>query len=86
MDLRVEWCGPRKQLEPVLGRTAVAACGAWALAKVDVGAHPQLAVALRVRSIPMVVAMINGELADGFLGALPGNEFREWLGKVLPVK
>src|SRR5579859_3806349 len=83
MDLWAEWCGPCKQLSPVLERLATEAAGAWVLAKVDVDANPQLAAALRVQSIPMVVAVVAGQMVDGFLGALPEAQVREWLGQVL---
>src|SRR5579859_6722337 len=52
MDLWAEWCGPCKQLSPVLERFAAEADGTWILAKVDVDANPQLAAALQVQSIP----------------------------------
>jgi putative thioredoxin len=83
VDLWAEWCGPCKQLSPVLERLATEAAGSWVLAKVDVDANPQLAAALRVQSIPMVVAVIAGQMVDGFLGALPEAQVREWLGQVL---
>ena len=55
------------------------------LAKVDVDANPQLSAALQVQSIPMVVAVIDGQLVPGFLGALPESEVREWIGQVMQV-
>jgi len=85
MDLWAEWCGPCKQLSPVLERLATEAAGAWVLAKVDVDANPQLSAALQVQSIPMVVAVIGGQLVPGFLGALPEAQVRQWLGQVLQV-
>ncbi|HEY3956186.1 MAG TPA: tetratricopeptide repeat protein [Streptosporangiaceae bacterium] len=83
LDLWAEWCGPCKQLSPVLEKLAGEADGQWVLAKVDVDANPQLSAALRVQSIPMVVAVIGGQMVDGFLGALPEAQVREWLGQVL---
>jgi putative thioredoxin len=85
MDLWAEWCGPCKQLSPVLERLANDAAGAWVLAKVDVDANPQLSAALQVQSIPMVVGVIGGQLVPGFLGALPEAQVRQWLGQVLQV-
>ena len=85
MDLWAEWCGPCKQLSPVLERLANEAAGAWVLAKVDVDANPQLSAALQVQSIPMVVGVIGGQLVPGFLGALPEAQVRQWLGQVLQV-
>ena len=83
LDLWAEWCGPCKQLSPVLEKLATEADGQWVLAKVDVDANPQLSAALRVQSIPMVVAVVGGQMVDGFLGALPEAQVREWLGQVL---
>ncbi len=85
MDLWAEWCGPCKQLSPVLEKLAVEAAGAWVLAKVDVDANPQLSAALQVQSIPMVLAVIGGQLVPGFLGALPESQVRQWLSQVLQV-
>jgi thioredoxin len=83
MDLWAEWCGPCKQLSPVLEKLAAEAGGQWILAKVDVDANPQLSDALQVQSIPMVVAVIGGQLVDGFLGAMPEGQVRQWIGQVL---
>jgi putative thioredoxin len=85
MDLWADWCEPCKQLGPVLEKLAEEAAGDWILAKVDVDANPQLSQALQVQSIPMVVAVIGGQLVDGFLGALPEAEVRQWIGQILQV-
>jgi putative thioredoxin len=85
MDLWAEWCGPCKQLSPVLEKLAAEADGDWVLAKVDVDANPQLSAALQVQSIPMVVGVIGGQLVPGFLGALPEAQVRQWLGQLLQV-
>jgi putative thioredoxin len=85
MDLWAEWCGPCKQLSPVLEKLAAEAGGQWILAKVDVDANPQLSAALQVQSIPMVVAVLGGQLVDGFLGAMPEAQVRQWIDQVLEV-
>ena len=85
MDLWAEWCGPCKQLSPVLEKLANEAAGQWILAKVDVDANPQLSAALQVQSIPMVVAVLGGQLVDGFLGAMPEAQVRQWISQVLAV-
>ena len=83
IDLWADWCGPCKQLSPVLEKLAGEADGQWVLAKVDVDANPRLAQALQVQSIPMVVAVIGGQLVDGFLGALPEAQVKQWISQVL---
>jgi putative thioredoxin len=85
IDLWAEWCGPCKQLSPVLEKLAAEASGQWILAKVDVDANPQLSAALQVQSIPMVVAVLGGQLVDGFLGAMPEAQVRQWIDQVLAV-
>ncbi len=85
LDLWAEWCGPCKQLGPILEKLATEANGAFVLAKVDVDANPQLSAALQVQSIPMVVAIVAGQVADGFLGAMPEAQVREWLGQVMQI-
>jgi len=85
VDLWAEWCEPCKQLGPVLEKLANEAAGDWLLAKVDVDANPQLGAALQVQSIPMVVAVIGGQIVDGFLGALPEAQVRQWISQILQV-
>lgn len=85
MDLWAEWCGPCKQLGPILEKLAAEADGTWILAKVDVDANPQLSAALQVQSIPMVVAVVGGQVAHGFLGAMPESQVREWLAQVMDI-
>src|SRR5713226_1614704 len=85
IDLWAEWCGPCKQLSPVLEKLAIEANGAWVLAKIDVDANPRLAQAFQAQSIPMVVAIIGGQMVDAFLGAMPEAQIRQWLAQVLSV-
>jgi putative thioredoxin len=85
VDLWADWCGPCKQLSPVLEKLANEAAGAWVLAKIDVDANPRLAQAFQAQSIPMVVAIIGGQMVDAFLGALPESQIRQWLTQVLSV-
>ena len=83
VDLWAEWCGPCKQLSPVLERAAQAAGGAWVLAKVDVDANPRIAQLFGVQSIPTIVAIAGGQPVDAFSGALPEPEVREWLNRLI---
>jgi putative thioredoxin len=85
LDLWAEWCGPCKQLSPVLEKLANEANGAWVLAKVDVDANPQLSAALQVQSIPMVLAVIAGQAMPLFLGAVPESEARAAIAQVMPA-
>lgn len=83
VDLWATWCGPCKQLSPVLERLAAAAGGAWVLAKVDVDANPRIAQLFGVQSIPTVVAIAGGQPVDAFAGALPEPQVREWINSLL---
>ena len=85
LDLWAEWCGPCKQLSPVLEKLANEAAGDLVLAKVDIDANPQLRAALQVQSIPMVMAVAGGQVVDGFLGAMPEAQVRQWIGQVMQV-
>jgi putative thioredoxin len=83
VDLWAEWCGPCKQLSPLLERLATESNGAWVLAKVDVDANPRIAQLFGVQSIPTVVAIGGGQPVDAFSGALPEPEIRKWLESLL---
>ncbi len=85
LDLWADWCGPCKQLSPVLEKLAGEADGAWILAKIDVDANQQLAAALQVQGIPTVLAVIGGQLVPLFQGALPEPQVREYLGQVMQL-
>jgi putative thioredoxin len=79
VDFWAEWCGPCKQLGPILEKLARDYNGAFELAKVDVDREQQLAAAFQVRSIPTVFLVKDGQLVDGFPGALPEGALREFL-------
>jgi putative thioredoxin len=85
IDLWADWCGPCKQLSPVLERLAVEYAGRFLLAKVDVDANPQLAQAFQAQSIPMVVAVVKGQPVPLFTGALPETEVRAYLDELLKL-
>ncbi|MFC3549982.1 thioredoxin [Lysobacter cavernae] len=79
VDFWAQWCGPCKTLGPILEKLAGDYHGAFELAKVDVDKEPQLAGAFQVRSIPTVFLVKGGQLVDGFPGALPEGQIREFL-------
>ncbi len=83
LDLWAEWCGPCKQLSPVLERLAVEGGGSWVLAKVDVDANPNLAQGLRVQGIPAVKAVWQGQLVAEFNGAIPEEQARQFVTELV---
>ncbi|MDR6866011.1 putative thioredoxin [Microbacterium resistens] len=85
MDLWAEWCGPCKQLSPILERVVLELAGRVVLAKVDVDANPQLAQGFGAQSIPLVVALIGGQPVPLFTGAVPEAEVRQVFDKLLEV-
>jgi putative thioredoxin len=79
VDFWAEWCGPCKQLGPILEKLANDYNGAFELAKVDIDKEPQLGAAFQVRSVPTVFLVKNGQIVDGFPGAMPEAQVREFL-------
>lgn len=86
VDLWAEWCGPCKQLGPIIERVVAATDGAVELVKVDVDANPAIAQAFRVQSIPAVFAIKDGRPVDQFIGALPEAQVAEFVAKLMPTK
>jgi putative thioredoxin len=85
VDLWAEWCGPCKQLSPVLEKVVIELGGRVLLAKVDVDANPQLQQAFRAQSIPMVVALVAGQPVPMFTGAVPEQQVREVFAQLLQL-
>ena len=79
VDFWATWCGPCKTLGPILEKLAGEYNGAFVLAKVDVDKEQQLAGVFQIRSIPTVMLLKGGQLVDGFPGALPESQLREFL-------
>jgi putative thioredoxin len=85
IDLWAEWCGPCKQLSPVLERLVAEDAGRWVLAKVDVDVEQRIAQAFAVQSIPSVFVVLKGTPQPLFQGALPAAQVREAIDEVLRV-
>jgi putative thioredoxin len=81
VDFWAEWCGPCKTLGPMLEKLAAEYNGAFRLGKVDVDKNQELAAMFGVRSIPTVMLVKDGQLMDGFAGALPEGQLREFLSR-----
>ncbi|CAA2099513.1 tetratricopeptide repeat protein [Variovorax paradoxus] len=88
LDIWAEWCGPCKQLGPVLEKLEVEYAGRFTLAKLDADKVPQISSQLSemfgVRSIPFCVMFKDGQPVDGFVGAIPAEKIREFLDKHVP--
>jgi putative thioredoxin len=74
IDFWAPWCGPCKQLTPLLEKTVKAAKGKVKLVKMNIDEHPAIPGQMGIQSIPAVIAFVNGQPADGFLGALPESQ------------
>lgn len=79
VDFWATWCGPCKTLGPILEKLAAEYHGAFELAKVDVDKEQEIAAAFQIRSVPTVFLVKDGQIADGFPGALPEGQLREFL-------
>jgi putative thioredoxin len=86
VDFWAPWCGPCKQLTPILEKAVKAAKGAVKLAKMNIDEHPAIPGQMGIQSIPAVIAFVNGQPADGFMGALPESQVNAFLERLTKGK
>jgi putative thioredoxin len=82
VDFWAPWCGPCKQLTPVLEKAVKAAKGKIKLAKMNIDEHPAIPGQMGIQSIPAVIAFSNGQPVDGFMGALPEGQVTAFLERI----
>jgi len=82
IDFWAPWCGPCKQLTPILEKAVRAAKGKVKLVKMNIDEHPAIPGQMGIQSIPAVIAFVNGQPADGFMGALPENQVMAFLERL----
>jgi putative thioredoxin len=82
VDFWAPWCGPCKQLGPVLEKAVRAAKGKVKLVKMNIDDHPAIPGQMGIQSIPAVIAFVNGQPADGFMGALPESQVVAFLERL----
>ncbi len=82
VDFWAPWCGPCKQLTPVLEKVVKAAKGAVKLVKMNIDDHPSIAGQLGIQSIPAVIAFVGGRPVDGFMGALPEGQVKQFIERL----
>ena len=85
VDFWAPWCGPCKSLGPILERVETAYEGRFKLVKINSDEEQQLAQAFGIKSIPTCVLLMNGQPVDGFMGALPEGQVKQFLDKHLPA-
>src|SRR6266542_2963867 len=83
IDFWAPWCGPGNQLTPVLEKVVRAAKGKVKLVKMNIDEHPAIPGQMGIQSIPAVIAFVNGQPVDGFLGALPESQVTAFLERLV---
>jgi putative thioredoxin len=82
VDFWAPWCGPCKQLTPVIEKVVLAAAGKVVLVKMNIDEHPSIAGQLGIQSIPAVIAFDKGRPVDGFMGAVPEGQIKELIDRI----
>ncbi|HVV43306.1 MAG TPA: thioredoxin [Nitrobacter sp.] len=82
IDFWAPWCGPCRQLTPILEKAVLAAKGKVRLVKMNIDEHPAIPGQMGIQSIPAVIAFVNGQPADGFMGALPESQVNAFIEKL----
>jgi putative thioredoxin len=82
IDFWAEWCGPCRQLTPILEKAVRNAKGRVKLVKMNIDQHPQIPGQMGIQSIPAVIAFVNGQPADGFMGAVPESQINAFIDKL----
>jgi putative thioredoxin len=83
VDFWAPWCGPCKQLTPILEKVVRAAKGKVKLVKMNIDDHPAIPGQMGIQSIPAVIAFVNGQPADGFMGALPEGQVAGFIERLI---
>ena len=83
VDFWAPWCGPCKQLTPVLEKAVKGAKGKAKLVKMNIDEHPSIPGQMGIQSIPAVIAFVNGQPVDGFLGALPEGQVTAFIERLI---
>jgi putative thioredoxin len=83
VDFWAPWCGPCKTLQPMIEKVVTEAKGAVKLVKINIDENKMLAQQLRIQSIPAVYAFFGGRPVDGFMGAVPESQIREFVGRLV---
>ncbi|WP_420967815.1 thioredoxin [Bradyrhizobium sp. B120] len=82
IDFWAPWCGPCRQLTPMLEKAVRNAKGRVKLVKMNIDEHPQIPGQMGIQSIPAVIAFVNGQPADGFMGAVPESQINAFIEKI----